>query len=92
MENRTGPCATFGFFRNAVTAWEMGRLLAPPEGVHLVSTIKRLVSSQGLPAGEVIKQSAEHLERLETLARRTGRSVKEVAEEALALYKKEHAP
>jgi len=75
----------------AVMAWEIGRLLASPEGVRLVATIQRLVSTQGIPADEVIRQSVEHMERLETLARQTGKSVKEVAEEALVLYEKGNA-
>ena len=63
-------------------AWEIGRLLTSPEGLRLVSTIKRLVSTQGIPAAAVIRQSVEHMERLlETVARQTGKSVKEVAEE-----------
>ena len=73
-------------------AMEVVRLLASPEGMRLVSTIKRLVSTQGLPAHVVIQQSVEHMERLELLARRTGKSVKEVADEALALYERHHAP
>ena len=73
-------------------AWEIGRLLASPERLRLVPPIKRLVSSQGLPVDAVIRQSVEHMERPETRARQTGKSVKEVAEEALVLYEKKHAP
>ena len=73
-------------------AMEVARLLASPEGMRLVSTIKRLVSTQGLPADVVIRQAVEHMERLEALAKRTGKSVKEVADEALALYEGRDAP
>lgn len=67
-------------------ALEIARLLASPEGAHLVSTIKRLVQSQGLPMDVVLRQSVEHMERIEALAQWSGKTVKEVADEALALY------
>ena len=69
-------------------ALEIARLLASPEGMRLVSTIKRLVQSQGLPMDVVLRQSVEHMERLEALAQRSGKTVKEVADEALALYQR----
>ena len=69
-------------------ALEIARLLASSEGMRLVATIKRLVQSQGLPMDVVLRQSVEHMERLEGLAHRTGKSVKEVADEALALYQR----
>ncbi len=67
-------------------AMEIARLLASQEGMRLVATIKRLVQSQGLPMDVVLKQSVEHMERLEALAKRSGKTVKEVADEALAHY------
>ena len=73
-------------------ALEVARLLASPEGVRLVATIKRLVRSQGLPMDVVVRQSVEHMERIEALAQRSGKTVKEVADEALALYERHHAP
>ena len=69
-------------------ALEVARLLASPEGVRLMATIKRLVQSQGLPMDVVLRQSVEHMDRLETLAQRSGKSVKEVADEALARYQR----
>ena len=71
-----------------VMAVEVARLLATGEGHRLISTIRRLVSSQGLPLEQVVRESVDHMERLEALARRTGKSVKEVADESLALYEK----
>jgi hypothetical protein len=65
---------------------ETARLLASPEGVRLLTTIRRLVRSQGLPTDVVVRQSVEHMERLEAVAQRAGKTVKEVADEALDLY------
>lgn len=71
-----------------VMALEMAKLLATGEGHRLVSTIRRLVSSQGLPIEQVVRESVDHMEHLEALARRTGKTVKQVADESLALYEK----
>ena len=64
---------------------EMARTLATPEGRRLLSTIQRLVQSEGLPVEQVIRESVQHMEHLEALARQTGRTVKQVADESLAL-------
>lgn len=44
-----------------------------------MATIKRLVQSQVLPMDVALRQSVEHMERLEALAQRSGKTVKEVA-------------
>ncbi|MBI2919161.1 MAG: hypothetical protein HYY01_14395 [Chloroflexi bacterium] len=67
---------------------EMARLLATPDGRRMVETLKRLVHSQGLPLEEVVCQSVAHMERLEALAQRTGKTVRQVADESLDLYER----
>ena len=69
-----------------VMALEVARLLATGEGHRLVSTIRRIVSSQGVPMEQVVRESVDHMEHLEALALRTGKTVKQVADESLALY------
>jgi len=65
---------------------EAVKLLATGQGQRLISTIRRLVSSQGLPLQQVVRESVDHMERLEALAKQTGKTVKQVADESLALY------
>lgn len=64
------------------------KLLATGEGERLLSTIRRLVESQGLPLEQVVRNSVDHMNRIEALAKRSGKSVQEVADEALALYER----
>jgi len=71
-----------------MTALEIARLLATGEGRRLISTLQRLVQSQGLPLEQVIRESVEHMERLESLAKRTGKPIKQVADDSLNLYEK----
>ena len=65
------------------------KLAASREGERLVATLRRLVESEGLPITQVISQATDHLERMERISKRRGKSVKEVAEEALNLYERE---
>ncbi len=65
---------------------EVAQLLATPEGRRLVATLGRLVQSQGIPLKEVMSQAITHMEQIEALAQRSGKSVKEVADESLGLY------
>jgi len=65
---------------------DMARLLGSPDGIRLVATLRRLVRSQGLPVDQVVRNSVEHIERLEKLAQLNGKTVKQVADEAMALY------
>jgi len=71
-----------------VMALEIARLLATGEGRRLISTLQRLVQSQGLPLDQVIRESVEHMERLESLAKRTGKTIKQVADDSLDLYER----
>jgi len=71
-----------------VMALEIARLLATGEGRRLISTLQRLVQSQGLPIEQVIRESIEHMERMESLAKRTGKQIKQVADDSLDLYEK----
>lgn len=72
--------------------FDVARLLTSGEGQRLIDTIKRLVASQGLPIDQVIGQSVDHMERIERLALRSGRTVKEVADTALDLYERQNVP
>ncbi len=65
---------------------DMARVLGSPDGIRLVATLRRLVRSQGLPVDQVVRNSVEHIERLEKLAQLSGKTVKQVADEAMALY------
>lgn len=69
-----------------MTMFEMARVLGSPDGIRLVNTLRRLVRSQGLPVDQVVRNSVEHIERLENLAQLSGKTVKQVADEAMALY------
>ena len=69
-----------------VMALEIARLLATGQGRRLISTLQRLVQSQGLPIEQVIRESVEHMERMESLAKRTGKPIKQVADDSLSLY------
>lgn len=60
------------------------KLLGSSEGDRLIKTVKRLIDSQQL----TIQQVAEHLDRLERVSSLTGKPIKQVSDEALALYEK----
>ncbi len=62
------------------------RLLTSPEGQRLVETIKRIVHSQNLTVEQAVRDMLDHLDRVEALAKRTGKTVKQVEDEALKLY------
>ena len=62
------------------------KMIGTPEGRRLVETLKRLVKNEGLSIEEVVSQSAEHLERMERIARAAGLTVKQVADGSLDLY------
>ncbi len=67
-------------------AMELARIMASAEGRQLFDTLKRLVESQGLSISEVMKQSVEHMERMEDLAKRSGFTLKQIADGSLAAY------
>ncbi len=65
---------------------ELTRILASPAGKRLFETLKRLVEAEGLSVGEVLEQTVAHMEKIEALARASGKTAKQVADESLALY------
>ena len=67
-------------------ALEIAKVMASPEGARLYSTLRRLVDSEGLPVDQVMSQSVDHMERMEAIARRTGKKLKQVYDESLTLY------
>lgn len=70
-------------------ALEIARVMASPQGVRLYNTIKRLVESEGLPVDQVMRQAVDHMERMESLAKRSGFTVKQIADGSLTLYEAE---
>ena len=69
-----------------MTAFEIARVMASPQGARLYNTLRRLVESEGLSVDQVMQQSVEHMERMESLAKRSGITVKQIADDSLALY------
>jgi len=69
-----------------MTAFEIARVMASPQGARLYNTLRRLVESEGLSVDQVMQQSVEHMERMESLAKRSGFTVKQIADYSLALY------
>ena len=67
---------------------ELTRILASPAGQRLYSTLKRLVEAEGLSVGEVLEQTVQHMEKIEALARSSGKTAKQVADESLAQYER----
>lgn len=62
------------------------QIMTTPEGRRLVETLKRMVDNEGLSIEEVVSQSAEHLERMERMARASGFTVKAIADGSLAAF------
>ena len=69
-----------------VSPLEIAQLVRSGEGARLLATVKRLVQTQGLSVTEIMRQSVEHMERMEELAAKSGKTVKQVANECLDLY------
>ncbi len=64
---------------------DLMKLLGSPEADRLISTIKRLRvldDGQGLSISNII----DHLDRLERVSKKTGKSIKEVCNESMDLY------
>ena len=68
--------------------FDLMRMLATAEGRRLTETVMRLVKSQGLSVEEVMVHSVEHMEKAEKVARRAGKTIKQVLDESLADYEK----
>lgn len=62
------------------------RLMASPEGQRLVETIRRIVSSQKQPVEQVVRDMLDHLDRVEAIAKKTGKTVRQVEDDAIKLY------
>ena len=70
-------------------ALEIARVMASPQGVRLYNTLRRLVQSEGMPVDQIMSQSVDHMETMESLAKRSGFSLKQVYDGSLALYEAE---
>jgi len=66
--------------------FEIARVMASPEGLRLYNTLRRLVQAEGMPVDQIMKQSVDHMERMESLARRAGLSLKQVHDDSFAVY------
>lgn len=66
------------------------RLVASPEGQRLISTIRRHVSSENRPPEQVLKELLDHLDKVEEIAKKTGKTVKQVEDEAIRLYEEKY--
>lgn len=62
------------------------RLMTSPEGQRLVETIRRIVSSQKQPVEQVVRDMLDHLDRVEAIAKKTGKTVRQVEDDAIKLY------
>lgn len=64
----------------------VARMMTTAEGRRLVTTLQRIMESQKMPVEQALSESVDFMEKLEQLAQRTGKTIKEVADEALAAY------
>ncbi|HEC61088.1 MAG TPA: hypothetical protein ENI27_02410 [bacterium] len=71
--------------------FELAKLLATTEGRKLITTLQRLVASQGKDLEQVMRESIEHMEKLEEIAKKRGKTLKQVADESLKLYEATNA-
>ena len=71
--------------------FELAKLLATAEGRKLIATLQRLVTSQKIPLAQVMTESIEHMEKLEAIAKKRGKTLKQVADESLKLYEATNA-
>jgi hypothetical protein len=66
------------------------RLMASAEGQRLISTIRRHVSSENRPPEQVLQELLDHLDKVEEIAKRTGKTVKQIEDEAISLYEEKY--
>ncbi len=66
--------------------FDIGRILSSGVGPELIETLKRIADKQGLGIDEVMRQSLTFIKRMEAVGARSGKSVKQVADEALDLF------
>lgn len=65
---------------------EMARIMSSGVGKDLYETLKRIADKQAMGMDEVMRQSLTFTKRMEELGVRSGKSVKQVADEALDLF------
>ena len=65
---------------------EVARMMSSGVGPELVQTIQRIARNQGLPTDEVMRRSLAFIKRMEDLGARSGKSVDQVADQALDLF------
>lgn len=65
---------------------EIARIMGSGVGKDLYETLKRIADKQGMGMDEVMKQSLTFTKRMEELGNRSGKSVKQVADEGLDLF------
>jgi len=68
---------------------EIARLMASQEGKRLYNILQRLVDAPGMSVDKVMKQTADHMERIERLAKRSGFTVKQIEDGSMTLYEAE---
>ena len=65
---------------------EAMQILRSGTGKELFETLKRIATKQGMGIDQVLSQSLAFTKRMEELGTRSGKSVKEVADQALDLF------
>ena len=68
---------------------EIARLMTSQEGKRLYNILQRLVDAPGMSVDKVMKQTADHMERIERLAKRSGFTVKKIEDGSMTLYEAE---
>ena len=73
-----------------INPMEVGRFAVSPSGRRVASTVLRLVKRDRLPLEQAADDVVAFMEELERLSDATGKPVKQVADEALGLFRREH--
>jgi len=68
---------------------ELARLMASQEGKRLYNILQRMVDAPGMSVDKVMRQTADHMERIERLAKRSGFTVKQIEDWSMTLYEAE---
>ena len=69
--------------------FDIARIMGSGVGPELIQTLKRIAEKQGMGIDEVMQQSLAFTKRMEHLGARSGKSVKQVADEALDLFERQ---
>ncbi len=67
---------------------EAGARVLGPDGPEMVRTIQRIAQKQGIPTEQIVKDALAFMKEMEVLSDRSGKTVKQVADEALADYRR----